>query len=176
MFSASDFLSSLSLLFSKFAIVMSDSIILGIESSCDDTSAAVLKGNKILSNIAANQEIHNEYGGVVPELASRDHVRKLIPLINQLLEHGNRFRAVIETGGHRKIRAAMLDPLLHRSVMFNLDGDSYACATPTPRTKPYDKQRPAAAERYSDHRPGWGFSMSITGDFGKRRLIVRCAG
>ena len=60
---------------------MSDSIILGIESSCDDTSAAIIKGNTILSNIAADQEIHNEYGGVVPELASRAHQQNIIPVV-----------------------------------------------------------------------------------------------
>ncbi len=49
---------------------MNEPIILGIESSCDDTSAAIINGNKILSNIAANQTVHQEYGGVVPELAS----------------------------------------------------------------------------------------------------------
>ncbi|KIA83046.1 tRNA threonylcarbamoyladenosine biosynthesis protein Gcp [Kaistella solincola] len=68
---------------------MSDSIILGIESSCDDTSAAVLKGNKILSNIAANQKIHMEYGGVVPELASRAHQQNIIPVVNQAFIKAN---------------------------------------------------------------------------------------
>ena len=68
---------------------MSDSIILGIESSCDDTSAAVLKGNKILSNIAANQEIHNEYGGVVPELASRAHQQNIIPVVEKSVSKAN---------------------------------------------------------------------------------------
>lgn len=65
---------------------MNDStIILGIESSCDDTSAAVIQGSKILSNIAANQEIHNEYGGVVPELASRAHQQNIIPVVQKSL-------------------------------------------------------------------------------------------
>ena len=50
--------------------------ILGIESSCDDTSAAVLEDNKILANVIANQEVHKNYGGVVPELASRAHQQK----------------------------------------------------------------------------------------------------
>jgi N6-L-threonylcarbamoyladenine synthase len=68
---------------------MSDSIILGIESSCDDTSAAVIKGNVILSNIAANQKIHNEYGGVVPELASRAHQQNIIPVVHQSLTKAN---------------------------------------------------------------------------------------
>jgi len=68
---------------------MSDSIILGIESSCDDTSAAVIQGNKILSNIAANQEIHNDYGGVVPELASRAHQQNIIPVVEKSLSKAN---------------------------------------------------------------------------------------
>lgn len=65
------------------------SIILGIESSCDDTSIAVLKGNKILSNFVANQEIHTEFGGVVPELASRAHQQNIIPVIEKGLKEAN---------------------------------------------------------------------------------------
>lgn len=69
---------------------MSEStIILGIESSCDDTSAAIIRGNKILSNVAANQEIHNEYGGVVPELASRAHQQNIIPVVQKSLSKAN---------------------------------------------------------------------------------------
>lgn len=59
--------------------------ILGIESSCDDTSAAVLRGNVILSNIIANQRVHEAYGGVVPELASRAHQQNIIPVIDQAI-------------------------------------------------------------------------------------------
>lgn len=62
---------------------MSEIIILGIESSCDDTAAAIIKGNTILSNIAADQSIHNEYGGVVPELASRAHQQNIIPVVRK---------------------------------------------------------------------------------------------
>ena len=51
--------------------------ILGIESSCDDTSAAVICNGEVISNIVANQEIHTKYGGVVPELASRAHQQKM---------------------------------------------------------------------------------------------------
>ncbi|PDH48303.1 MAG: tRNA (adenosine(37)-N6)-threonylcarbamoyltransferase complex transferase subunit TsaD [Bacteroidetes bacterium MED-G21] len=64
-------------------------IILGIESSCDDTSAAVLKEAKILSNIIANQEIHKSYGGVVPELASRAHQQNIVPVVNEALKIAN---------------------------------------------------------------------------------------
>lgn len=60
--------------------------ILGIESSCDDTSAAVLKNNNILANIIANQEVHKDFGGVVPELASRAHQQNIIPVVDMALK------------------------------------------------------------------------------------------
>ncbi len=59
-----------------------DIIILGIESSCDDTSAAIIKNGFICSNQIANQEIHREYGGVVPELASRAHQQNIVPVVD----------------------------------------------------------------------------------------------
>ena len=61
-------------------------IILAIESSCDDTSAAVLKAKKVLSNVIANQTIHKEYGGVVPELASRAHQQNIIPVVDSAIK------------------------------------------------------------------------------------------
>lgn len=59
-----------------------DIIILGIESSCDDTSAAIIKNETILSNVIANQKIHELYGGVVPELASRAHQQNIVPVVD----------------------------------------------------------------------------------------------
>jgi N6-L-threonylcarbamoyladenine synthase len=59
--------------------------ILSIESSCDDTSAAILEDNKILANIIANQDVHKRYGGVVPELASRAHQQNIIPVVDAAL-------------------------------------------------------------------------------------------
>ena len=60
--------------------------ILAIESSCDDTSAAVLVDDKILANCVANQAIHKEWGGVVPELASRDHEKNIVPVVDVALK------------------------------------------------------------------------------------------
>ena len=60
-------------------------IILGIESSCDDTSAAVLVGHKLLSNVIASQAVHTAYGGVVPELASRAHEQNIIPVVSEAI-------------------------------------------------------------------------------------------
>jgi N6-L-threonylcarbamoyladenine synthase len=67
----------------------SDIYILAIESSCDDTSAAVLHNGKVLSNVVANQQIHAEYGGVVPELASRAHQQHIVPVIQAALQKAN---------------------------------------------------------------------------------------
>jgi N6-L-threonylcarbamoyladenine synthase len=61
-------------------------VILGIESSCDDTSAAILKNDTILSNVTASQAIHEQYGGVVPELASRAHQQNIIPVVDAALK------------------------------------------------------------------------------------------
>lgn len=60
--------------------------ILAIESSCDDTAAAVLKNDKVLSNVTASQAIHEQYGGVVPELASRAHQQNIVPVVSIALE------------------------------------------------------------------------------------------
>ena len=60
--------------------------ILGIESSCDDTSAAVIRDEYLLSNVMASQEVHRRYGGVVPELASRAHQQNIVPVVSQALE------------------------------------------------------------------------------------------
>lgn len=65
---------------------MNDIYILGIESSCDDTSAAVIKNGYLLSNITASQAVHKAYGGVVPELASRAHQQNIVPVVDQALK------------------------------------------------------------------------------------------
>ncbi|MBR6828718.1 MAG: tRNA (adenosine(37)-N6)-threonylcarbamoyltransferase complex transferase subunit TsaD [Prevotella sp.] len=65
---------------------MDDIYILGIESSCDDTSAAVLKNGVLLSNVTASQAVHEAYGGVVPELASRAHQQNVVPVVDQALK------------------------------------------------------------------------------------------
>ena len=65
---------------------LKNTYILGIESSCDDTAAAVLLNGEILSNVVASQAIHESYGGVVPELASRAHQQNIVPVVDQALQ------------------------------------------------------------------------------------------
>ncbi|MEE0974629.1 MAG: tRNA (adenosine(37)-N6)-threonylcarbamoyltransferase complex transferase subunit TsaD, partial [Muribaculaceae bacterium] len=60
--------------------------ILGIESSCDDTSAAIIKDGILLSNVIAGQKVHEEYGGVVPELASRAHQQNIVPVVDTAIK------------------------------------------------------------------------------------------
>lgn len=80
-------------------------VILGIESSCDDTSAAILKDGVVLSNIIASQKVHEAYGGVVPELASRAHQQNIIPVVAQALKQAgvseDEVNAVAFTRGSR---------------------------------------------------------------------------
>ena len=76
-------------------------IILGIESSCDDTSAAVIQDGKILSNIIGSQKIHQQYGGVVPELASRAHQQNIIPVVHQAIKEAGIHKNQISTVRHK---------------------------------------------------------------------------
>ncbi|MBI2281277.1 MAG: tRNA (adenosine(37)-N6)-threonylcarbamoyltransferase complex transferase subunit TsaD [Bacteroidetes bacterium] len=81
----------------------SPTIILGIESSCDDTAAAVICDGKILANVVANQDVHKAYGGVVPELASRAHQQNIVPVVDAALKKAGiskkEVRAVAFTNG-----------------------------------------------------------------------------
>lgn len=79
--------------FLQNGVKMDDVYILGIESSCDDTSAAVLRNGELLSNVTASQKVHEEYGGVVPELASRAHQQNIVPVVDTALK-----RAGIDKG------------------------------------------------------------------------------
>ena len=73
-----------------------ETIILGIESSCDDTSAAILKNDTILSNVIAGQDVHKEYGGVVPELASRAHLQNIVPVVDAAIKKAGIKKADID--------------------------------------------------------------------------------
>lgn len=72
------------------------SIILAIESSCDDTSAAVLRNDRILSNVIASQKVHEQYGGVVPELASRAHQQNIVPVVDAALHNAGVLKSQID--------------------------------------------------------------------------------
>jgi len=99
--------------------------ILSIESSCDETSAAVIKNGNILANIVATQEIHKEFGGVVPELASRAHQQNIIPVIHQALDTAkvskNELNAVGYTHGPGLLGALLVGSSFAKSFAMGLN-------------------------------------------------------
>lgn len=101
-----------------------DIIILGIESSCDETSAAVLKNDLILSNLIANQTVHQTFGGVVPELASRAHQQNIIPVIDSALKKAGvqleDLTAIAYTQGPGLIGALMVGSAVAKSLAQSL--------------------------------------------------------
>ena len=98
--------------------------ILGIESSCDDTSAAVIQDNVILSNVIASQKIHAEYGGVVPELASRAHQQNIIPVIDTALKRAGigkeQLSAIAFTNGPGLLGSLLVGNSFAKSMAFTL--------------------------------------------------------
>ena len=80
-------------------------IILGIETSCDETSASIINNNKLVSSIVYTHQIHKKYGGVVPELASQEHLNEIIDVIENegvLVEsHGSLIQGIIGVGGEK---------------------------------------------------------------------------
>lgn len=99
--------------------------ILGIESSCDDTSAAVLCNGKVLSNVVATQEIHTAYGGVVPELASRAHQQNIIPVVQQAIQRANidknQLKAIAFTQGPGLMGSLLVGASFAKSFSLGLD-------------------------------------------------------
>lgn len=99
--------------------------ILGIESSCDDTSAAVICNGKVLTNVVANQEIHAKYGGVVPELASRAHQQNIVPVIQQAIQQANidkkQLSAIAFTRGPGLMGSLLVGSSFAKSLSLALD-------------------------------------------------------
>ncbi len=99
--------------------------ILAIESSCDDTAAAVLLNDKVLSNVVANQEIHQEYGGVVPELASRAHQQNIVPVVTAALRKANidknQLSAVAYTSGPGLLGSLLVGTSFAKSFAMGLN-------------------------------------------------------
>lgn len=100
-------------------------LILGIESSCDDTSAALLSEDGIISNVISSQEVHSEYGGVVPELASREHIQHIIPVVERAFTGAKReigeLSAVAVTSGPGLMGSLLVGVSFAKAVAYALD-------------------------------------------------------
>ena len=99
--------------------------ILGIESSCDDTAASVIHNGNVLSNVVANQKIHEAYGGVVPELASRAHQQNIVPVVDQAIKianiNKNDLHAVAFTRGPGLMGSLLVGTSFAKSLAYGLD-------------------------------------------------------
>jgi N6-L-threonylcarbamoyladenine synthase len=100
-------------------------IILGIESSCDETSASICKDGKILSNVITSQEVHIKYGGVVPELASRAHMQNIVPVVDEALKLAgvelNELNAIAFTQAPGLIGALLVGTSFAKSLALSLN-------------------------------------------------------
>jgi len=101
-----------------------DTYILGIESSCDETSASICHNGKILNNIIATQQIHINYGGVVPELASREHQKNIIPVVQTALKQNdislNQLKAISVTQGPGLLGALLIGYTFAKTLSYSL--------------------------------------------------------
>ena len=99
--------------------------ILGIESSCDDTAASVLCNGEILSNVVANQAIHEKYGGVVPELASRAHQQNIVPVVDQAIKQAgisaSELNAIAFTQGPGLMGSLLVGTSFAKSLAYGLN-------------------------------------------------------
>ena len=102
-----------------------DVYVLAIETSCDDTSVAVLKNKKVLSNIVSSQKIHEIFGGVVPEIASREHDRLIVPVLNEAIKESkiklDDFDAIAYTRGPGLLGSLLVGTSFAKSLAFSLN-------------------------------------------------------
>lgn len=141
-------------------------IILGIESSCDDTSASICRDGKILSNVIASQAVHQNYGGVIPELASRVHQQNIIPAIHQAIAvakvHKNDIDAVAFTRG-----PGLLGSLLVGTSF----AKSFALAKGLPLIEVNHMQAHILAHFIEDNKPEFPF-ICLTVSGGHTQIVL----
>lgn len=140
--------------------------ILAIESSCDETSASVCKDGKILSNIIATQKIHEQYGGVVPELASRAHMQNIVPTVDAALKAANcqltELNAVAYTQAPGLIGALLVGSQFAKSLALSLD---------IPLIAVHHMQAHVLANLIAEPRPSFPF-LCLTVSGGHTQIVL----
>ena len=141
--------------------------ILAIESSCDETCAAVCRDGKILSNIVASQKIHEQYGGVVPELASRAHMQNIIPVVNAALQN-----AKVKTQNLDAIAFTQSPGLIGALLVGSQFAKSLALALNRPLIAVHHMQAHVLANLINDPKPSFPFlCLTVSGG---HTQIVQC--
>ncbi len=140
--------------------------ILAIESSCDETSAAVCSGGKILSNITANQTVHEKYGGVVPELASRAHIQNIVPVVDTALRvTGYELRDI------DAIAFTQSPGLIGSLLVGSQFAKSLALAMNKPLIAVHHMQAHVLANLIEDPKPGFPF-LCLTVSGGHTQIVI----
>ena len=140
--------------------------ILAIESSCDDTSAAVISDGKILSNVIANQKVHEEFGGVVPELASRQHHKHIIPVVDVALKRAN-----METGALSAIAYTQGPGLIGSLLVGSTFGKTMALSLGIPFIAVHHMRAHVLAHFIDDPKPEFPF-LCLTVSGGHTQLVL----
>lgn len=140
--------------------------ILAIESSCDDTSAAVCSGGVILSNLVADQQVHVRYGGVVPELASRAHIQHIVPLVDAALQ-----KATVTLQEVDAIAFTQSPGLIGSLLVGAGFAKSLALALDKPLIAVHHMQAHVLANLIEDPKPGFPF-LCLTVSGGHTQLVV----
>ena len=140
--------------------------ILAIESSCDETSASVCRDGKILSNIIATQKIHEQYGGVVPELASRAHMQNIVPVVDRALQTANCKLSSVDAFAFTQ-SPGLIGSLLVGSQF----AKSLALALDKPLITVHHMQAHVLANLIDDPKPGFPF-LCLTVSGGHTQIVL----
>ena len=140
--------------------------ILGIETSCDETSAAVVKDGALLSNVTATQLFHSEYGGVVPELASRAHQRRIVPIVDEALRQAGIAKHDLDA------MSAVYGPGLVGAILVGLSfGKSMALGLGIPFVGVNHMEAHIFSNLIEDPKPGYPF-VNLTVSGGHTQLVL----
>ena len=141
-------------------------LILAIESSCDETSASVCRDGNILSNITANQTVHEKYGGVVPELASRAHMQNIVPVVDTALSSAN-----CELSSMDAIAFTQSPGLIGSLLVGSQFAKSVALALDKPLIAVHHMQAHVLANLIDDPKPGFPF-LCLTVSGGHTQIVL----
>ncbi len=145
---------------------MSSITILAIESSCDETSAAICRDGRILSNITASQSVHEKYGGVVPELASRAHMQHIVPVVDQALQ-----AAGVQRSGLNAVAFTQAPGLIGSLLVGAQFAKSMSLALDIPLISVHHMQAHVLANLIEEPRPSFPF-LCLTVSGGHTQIVL----
>lgn len=145
---------------------MSHTNILAIESSCDETSAAIIKDGKVLSNVIATQKVHEQYGGVVPEMASRAHMQNIVPVVDVALQNAGVSKTDIQA-----VAFTQAPGLIGSLLVGACFAKSYAQALNVPLIAVHHMQAHVLAHFIEDPKPEFPF-LCLTVSGGHTQIVL----